>query len=405
MSEKVTGLVVEMNRNRCILMTPDGDFVEAAQPHGRKLNPGEEATLPRYQPFFNQRRLALVACLLIALIGWTAYSSFVPVAVAYVSLDINPSLELAVDRKGEVIRATSFNPEAEALLKQVPVKGKPVTEAIENLIDAAVTLNYINPEKTNEILVTVDIEPEAPASVIDQAAVEDTITRSIAKNNVEAELSVTPVDPTLRQQASEKKVSTGRYLLYQEQLKSQGKPAEVKEIKKIQEKQLNDLGYRSWSPEKIKYLPKNQGFNTGKVNNQTKRNQPENNKNQGAGWQKTYDDDNDNDKNDNDKKSRGGYPGAGQHKDDDSDDQKNDSDQNDRRDDRNQGRGQQSWDQGSKNNRGSDQNDKKDPDSDKDNDNNKSWFDKSRSNWSQKIENIKKSQSEKWQSWYNNRRR
>lgn len=260
MQQKVTGLVVEVNRRTCVLLTPDGEFVEALNPGGQKLQPGEEVTLTRCQPFPWYRGLALAACLLVAVIGWMVYSRLLPSAVAYVSLDLNAGLELAVDSQGQVIQATGFNPEAENLLEQVEVKGMPVNQAIESLIDKAVEIKYIDPAEDNELLLTVQANPRAAAPAIDRKAVEGAAARAIKKNNIEARLSVAPIEPELRQEAKKQGVSAGRYLLYQE-AKTKGKSIELKEL---MQKKLDDLGYRELPPERVRYLTKKPVDSPGK---------------------------------------------------------------------------------------------------------------------------------------------
>ncbi|MDH7480318.1 MAG: anti-sigma factor domain-containing protein, partial [Syntrophomonadaceae bacterium] len=259
MEQKVTGLVVEVNRRTCVLLTRDGEFVEALNPGGQKPQPGEEVTLTRHQPFPWYRGLALAACLLVAIIGWMAYSTLLPSAVAYVSLDLNAGLELAVDRQGQVIEATGFNPEAENLLRQVEVKGMPVSQAIESLLDKAVEIRYIDPAEDNELLLTVEADPRAASPAVDRKAVEEAAARTIKKNNIEARLSVAPIEPELRQEAKQQGVSAGRYFLYQE-ARSKGKPIELKEL---MQKKLEDLGYRELPPERVRHLTRKPAENSG----------------------------------------------------------------------------------------------------------------------------------------------
>ena len=80
------------------------------------------------------RRLApVLACLLLLLVGFGGYQFyFTPVAA--IRLEINPALELGVNRLGRVVSSQGLNEDGEALAQEVDVRFLPYEEALERLM-------------------------------------------------------------------------------------------------------------------------------------------------------------------------------------------------------------------------------------------------------------------------------
>ena len=75
---------------------------------------------------------AACACLLLALLGGR-WLYFTPTAA--ISIDINPSLELSVNRFDRVIAVDSFNEDGRALSGTLDIKYKKYTQAVEQILD------------------------------------------------------------------------------------------------------------------------------------------------------------------------------------------------------------------------------------------------------------------------------
>ena len=74
------------------------------------------------------RWIAAAACaLLLILGGWRLYEA----PTVAISVDINPSIELEVNRFGRVVSVSGYNEAGEALLERLPLRNKPYAEAIE----------------------------------------------------------------------------------------------------------------------------------------------------------------------------------------------------------------------------------------------------------------------------------
>ena len=79
--------------------------------------------------------VAVAACLIAAFVGVGGYA-YATKPVAYVGVDINPSIELAINRFDCVIDARALNEDAQTVLDAANVQGRPYAEAAAALADA-----------------------------------------------------------------------------------------------------------------------------------------------------------------------------------------------------------------------------------------------------------------------------
>jgi len=92
-------------------------------------------------------KLSKVLSILFVLTGLVtlfACSSTLMASDAYVTIDINPSIELVVSPKEKVIYANALNEDAEILLSEVNVIGMDLKDAIDLIIEKAIELGFID---------------------------------------------------------------------------------------------------------------------------------------------------------------------------------------------------------------------------------------------------------------------
>lgn len=211
---KERALVLEIKKKTCLVMTEDGDFREAALQPG--INPGQEIMIPVKRRFVYLKPWLVAASLVVMLAAAGMYRDWLsPAVAAYVSLDINPSVELALDRNLIVTGAEGLDQGGEKLLHEVKVKGMPLDTAVDKLLAAAINDNYISEGKENIILTTVTVKGNQSRPV-DGDKLMQAIERPLKKAQIRAEVVVGNAPPEIRDSAHNQGLSTGRYLMYLE---------------------------------------------------------------------------------------------------------------------------------------------------------------------------------------------
>lgn len=79
-----------------------------------------------------RRRLAVAACLVVALVAAGSWAWLTPTAT--ISVDVNPSVELGINRFDRVVAARGVNDDGRALLSEVDVWGATYDEAVDRLL-------------------------------------------------------------------------------------------------------------------------------------------------------------------------------------------------------------------------------------------------------------------------------
>lgn len=164
------GIVMEVKSNTLIMMTPEGEFVKAKKQPSIDYDIGEELTffphLEEEKPSLLQTlkqkvklKPVLPAAAVLLMMMFILFPSFNSSEVyAYVSVDINPSFEMSVNKDNKVMGIEPYNEEAEVLLEQMDDwKGLPLVDVTEDIIELSNENGYMDSEK-NVTLTTVFTE-------------------------------------------------------------------------------------------------------------------------------------------------------------------------------------------------------------------------------------------------------
>ena len=104
--------------------------------------------------------IIILAILVVGLIGCSTTAQDQPYLVenAYVTLDINPSVEIITDEEGLVEQVNALNEDAQVLLEGTNFVGRPLDEVVEEIMQLALELGYIDFNTDNAILVTAAVD-------------------------------------------------------------------------------------------------------------------------------------------------------------------------------------------------------------------------------------------------------
>lgn len=157
------------------------------------LSTPQEAAAPRTEPSrvvsINRRlrglALTAAACLCLVVMGGGAYTNHQNQRIeAVIGIDVNPSVELNINRKNKVLQANALNQEGEAVLAGMELNGVDLNVAVHAIIGSMVTNGYLD-ELDNAILVTVSNDSISKASALRAEIVSD-IEKTLEENQVQA---------------------------------------------------------------------------------------------------------------------------------------------------------------------------------------------------------------------------
>lgn len=85
---------------------------------------------------------ALAALCLLLLFGAGGYSWY-SAPISYISMDVNPSIELGINRYGRVVTAAAYNQDGIDILNRLSLKNKPYTQAVKSLLEDDLFGSYL----------------------------------------------------------------------------------------------------------------------------------------------------------------------------------------------------------------------------------------------------------------------
>lgn len=101
-------------------------------------------------------KIAIAACFLAAAIGVGGFLFAALTPTAYVGIDVNPSIELGINRFDRVVEVTAYNDDGQAVLDQAQVKGMSYTDALDAIADAMTDQGYLQDDSVIEVSVVCD---------------------------------------------------------------------------------------------------------------------------------------------------------------------------------------------------------------------------------------------------------
>ncbi|MEQ8237153.1 MAG: hypothetical protein ABRQ23_10260 [Syntrophomonadaceae bacterium] len=226
---KNRGLVTKILADNCIVLTPEGTYHRIPLP-SRDIRVGTEICYSRSRfSAISHKPWLLAASLLLFFMGYPLWNqAMLPQAAAYVSLDMIPSLEMAVDDQMQVIGVRCYNDDATDLVKTLDLKGKGLSDALTAVIDQAVAQNYVSAGQDNLMISTVSPSGNDNHSV-DATALYQVVEKSIVANGYGGQVKIYGTSPEMRKAAEDREISVGKYLIY-EQLISSGEQVSIEEI-------------------------------------------------------------------------------------------------------------------------------------------------------------------------------
>ncbi|AWD87228.1 MULTISPECIES: anti-sigma factor domain-containing protein [Bacillus] len=226
------GIIVEKNKKFVTLLTPDGQFLKTKNDH-RTCEIGEEITfegetrMGRRASFFDFLKLrpfklgvfTMTAIILFILILLPVFSD--NKAYAYMTLDINPSIEMALNSKYEVIELTPLNHDAKQVISDIgDWKSSDFKEVISNIITDCSKHGYVKESK--EILISTVYENTDDNTY--KKGVKKQLADMTEKYKGTYQVQSLESDMETREKAKQEGMSTGSYIRRNEKKTDEKQP-------------------------------------------------------------------------------------------------------------------------------------------------------------------------------------
>ncbi len=214
---------MEVHKNTVLVMTRDGRFKRL--PKRGRVEVGDDYS---YGTAFPRSQLAVAAVLLLALASVFLPLQNQPVTSALVTIDINPSLELAVSSNERIISAQALNDDGEIVLAGLKLKGYSLDRALVIILHSAAEHNYLGDEAPLLLITGTPLEGlnDEYTAKLKGAVARATDQYYSEKPGPPIAVAVITAGGTTRDEAAQMGLSAGKYAVYLEAA-SKGLPIEV----------------------------------------------------------------------------------------------------------------------------------------------------------------------------------
>ena len=210
------GTIMALENKTAVVLTPGGEFVKVRKLPGYEV--GAEVT---YQVRRNAAKLRRwlqggvgAAVLLAFFFGFWLMQP--PSVVAYVSMDVNPSVEIGLDEEMNVRKLRAVNPDAEAIIAEVKYKGKDLETVMQALAAKLVEAHLLTTQGSEIVIASVPVKSiaaewesqvtEKMRAVLSEAAKP----QNDSEASVDIEVTTISVPAEIRKVANEQGVSSGK---------------------------------------------------------------------------------------------------------------------------------------------------------------------------------------------------
>lgn len=228
------GIILEIDKIGAVVINNEGNYIRIKK--NDKLIPGilveytENDVINRKQrPFFRILRenskivytigsaaVFIFIVALFAILSRQALNS----TFAYIDVDINPSVELKINKSSNIVGVKSLNEDGEKLCQSIDFIGKKVENGIMEIIKRSAELGYLK-DKGRLVLVAGALQVDGKISSEkynklnkEMEGLIENIKDKVEHENKEVQLVAFHTSPIKIKEAHEKNMSLGRYSLY-----------------------------------------------------------------------------------------------------------------------------------------------------------------------------------------------
>lgn len=217
------GILMDVKNGKATLLTKDGCFISVKVPRGQHPVVGMEYDIASFSK--NRARRFILPSLSLsigALLIFVIFSGIIPLGrndntvAAYVSFDVNPSLEAGVNHNLQVVDVKAYNSEGREVVKAMKYHEKiSLSQFASKLLNTYERKGYLV-NYSDVMIGTTIVGKKKDKLSASLAETVSSIKRNAALYNEKAEIVVKAVDSGNRKAAEKKGISAAKYMMYLE---------------------------------------------------------------------------------------------------------------------------------------------------------------------------------------------
>lgn len=202
-------------------------------------------TILRLQRRMRGMGIAAAACISLILMGSGAFHYHLEnwKVESVIGIDVNPSIELSINRRERVLEARALNTEAANIIQDMALEGVDLNVAVNAVVGSMVTHGYLD-DLENAILVTVSNDSVRKAQKLRASVVGD-IEQTLKENQVEAVVYDQQVieDEEMEALARQYDISYGKAYFLKE-LIDQNEGLDIDDMEKLASMSMEEIAQR-----------------------------------------------------------------------------------------------------------------------------------------------------------------
>jgi hypothetical protein len=235
------GVVMEISEKFLIVMTPEGSF-DRIPSKNRSCQIGEEIMYASRQQGMRQPAFAVLSVFVAAVVMCMVLFSGLPAVfadksiVAYISIDINPSLELGIDKNKRVREVKGLNEKGLDLVRDMSYNGKSLDDVTEKILQKAEDMKLFEAGEADIVIASAVVSDAVKLddSLVTEQMKQQVLAHMVMKHPQEAEkMEVTAfaAPAEIIETAQQSGLSLGKYTVYLN-AKSTGHDIKVEDLQK-----------------------------------------------------------------------------------------------------------------------------------------------------------------------------
>lgn len=217
-------VIVEIRNNFAAALTDDGCIVKVPNKNyaiGQVIEMKKQ--ISKKSKLVGMVASAAAAVVLCSLTAWAYFTPY-----TYVSVDVNPSVEYAVNMFDRVLSADAVNDDGETILQDLNLENTKIEDAIAQTVGQIAENGYFNDEAKNAVMITTSGTDEQKAETL-ATELKEVVANKVSESSPATETTIEAISVGKERvlKAKELGVTPGKLNLVEKLMASAEKPEDI----------------------------------------------------------------------------------------------------------------------------------------------------------------------------------